>query len=892
MQNLENLKGSLPYISPEQTGWIKIPLDYRSDFYSLGVVLYEMLTGQKPFEGRTSLEWIHHHMATVPLSPHQISPIPLGLSRIILKLLSKPAEERYQSAQGLMFDLQKAQELWKKQDPSEDFPPGLRDFSPRLTLSSKLYGRQKERAQILEMFAEPSKKQKNLLMIAGPAGSGKTALAKQIEKDLSHRDHYFISGKFDQYHHRPYQGLNQALQGLIGKILPRGETFFLHLKKRAQTILQKERGLLIEILPDLKIFLDPSPPGTALSPTEREARFHRALVSLLKVLAQDLPLVIFLDDLQWADEASLKALEFLLMEGKDTWSLIGTVRSDKPESLPLPPYLLSEKTTHFFLYPLKQKDLSLWIKEALHCPPEKARELTDLLELKRDNTPFEIRQSIENLCEKGLLKFEESSQSWTWSKEDLQKEALREQQKGAMTRRMDHLGLEEKEILALGACIGTSFDLNLISHLSQREPQEVDDLLKHVVEKGFLTAREEIFSPQHEPKTSAEKAFQGQSSNQKAFLFLHDKLQQWAYHSLAEEERKKVHLSIGEYFSTRDEEADILSQVYHLNRAETLINGKTEKRQLAHLNLQAALKAKEALDYSSALSFIHQGISLLSPGSWEEDYSLTLALHSHRAELEFLKGNLEESEKQIQSLIPRAKEKWEKADLHNLLLIQLALTARYEEALQKGREALELLGIFCPTSEWDGPINEEHGEIQKTLEDKDISSLLHLPSMKSRDHQIALKLMENMMASSFLIHQEFHSWLTLKAVSLSLSFGNTQSSAGGYYAYAILLAHCWGAYQEGYKFGLLALELSRKHNNLSQTCRSCHVIATFLLPWVRPLREGEEFIKEGLQAGLQSADYLSMCYLWATQLFHDFYQGKPLEELSAKIPEALQFFRV
>jgi PAS domain S-box-containing protein len=872
---------SLAYMSPEQMGRMKRVIDHRTDLYSTGVIFYELLTGVLPFSAGDLPGWAHCHIARLPEPPAVIvSTIPTAVSDIVMKLMAKAVEERYQTAIGLRMDLERCLAAWDQKEEIDSFPLGVGDISERLLIPQKLYGREREMDRLREAFAEVFEQGiPELVMITGYSGIGKTALVRDLYKSVVLEHGFFIWGKSDQYkRNMPYGIIVEAFQELIRQLLTEQEERLGQWRTKLQEALGINGQLLVEMIPQIELIIGPQPPVPELPLSQAEHRFNMVFGHFMRVFsAKTHPLVIFLDDLQWIDPASLKLLEHIAMDPDMKYLLfIGAYRDNEVgPGHPLTTSLsnISSGRANFqtiHLLSLSFQDLGRLLADTFHSEPSEIEPLAHLVFEKTAGNPFFVIQFLMILYGGNLVSLNATEHRWTWDIERIMASDYTDNVVDLMVAKLRLLPDTVRNVLQLASCIGNRFDLWTLAVISDRSEQEVSMHLLEATGEGLLLPSEENH-----------------------YAFLHDRVQQAAQSLIPETERAVVHLQIGRLLldNTSPEEIDeiVFELVNHFNQAETLIHDQEERYRVAGLNLLAGRKAKDATAYQSALQYLSTGLRLLDEAEWKVWYDLMFQLYKELAVVEYLTSNYARSQEVIHLLLGKAETDLEKAELYNILIVQYTLMARYNDAIQSGRKALRLVGVFFPEKDLDEAYAVELEKYRKTLGNRSIASLVDEPEMSDPLMRIGLTLLSNMMVPARYTNSVLCALVNIVIVNISLKFGPTVKSAVGYNGLGMVLNAGTNNYREAYELGLLALRISERFNDLAQKCQACFMLGHYLTHWVRHLKWTDDFNNDGFHAGLASGEMQWTGYILAYKLFQPFARGVPMEEIRNEIPELLSF---
>src|SRR5712675_1442566 len=648
----ESIAGTLAYMAPEQTGRMNRSIDARSDLYALGVTLYQMLTGSLPFTAAQPMEWVHCHIARKPVPPSErLETVPAAVSAIILKLLAKSAEERYQTAAGLERDLRRCLGAWEAQHRIDAFPLGQQDTSDRLLIPEKLYGREREIETLLAAFDRVvTSGRRELVLVSGYSGIGKSAVVNELHKALAPSRGLFASGKFDQYKRDiPYATLAQAFQSLIRPLLGKSDAELAGWRDALREALGPNGRLMIGVVPELKLLIGEQPPVPELPPQQSQSRLQLVFRRFIGVFARsEHPLTLFLDDLQWLDAATLDLLADLLTQADvQRLLLIGAYRDNEVNSThPLMRRLDAVRKAGAFvqeisLAPLAREDLGRLIADTLSCEPDRAAPLARLVHEKTGGNPFFAIQFISALAEEGLLRFDHDAARWRWELDRLHAKGYTDNVVDLMVGKLTRLPVETQAALQQLACLGNVAEITMLSIVLGKSNEDV---------RSDLWAAVRLELVEH---------LEG------SYKFAHDRVQEAAYSLLSERLRAEAHLCIGRLLvvhtpAERREEA-IFEIVNQLNRGAALITSRDEREQLAELNLIAGRRAKATTAYPSALTYLTVGVALLPEDSRERRRELTFALELHWAECEFLTGALAEAEQRLAALSTRAANTVERA---------------------------------------------------------------------------------------------------------------------------------------------------------------------------------------------------------------------------------------
>ncbi|AFY82192.1 AAA family ATPase [Oscillatoria acuminata] len=866
LSNPNLLEGTLAYISPEQTGRMNRSIDYRTDFYSLGVTFYQMLTGELPFLTQDPVEMVHSHIAKQPIPPHQVNPeIPPVVSAIVMKLLSKTAEERYQSGYGLTYDLEKCWKQWQETGQIEWFTLGEQDISDKFQISQKLYGREAEIAALMAAFGRVSRTGESaenpdthstvieLMLVSGFSGIGKSVIVQEIHKPIAQQRGYFISGKFDQFNRDiPYQSLIQAFQNLIRQILTETPERLARWQQRIVEALGTEGAVITDVIPELELLIGEQPPVPELPPTETQNRFNLLFQKFIAVFAQkEHTLVLFLDDLQWVDLASLKLIQRLATASESQALLIIGAYRDNEVDVAHPLISAVEQMeeqgaiiNRIELQPLKLEDINELIADTLHCSVTKSLPLAELIDQKTQGNPFFINQLLKSLYDSSLLTFHfpdgKGRGAWSWEMDQIQAVGMTDNVVELMTQKIQKLAPTVQESLKIAACIGNSFDLKTLAVVREQSQITVARDMWPAVREGFIfSSKNYSFLPESSEETAASLQ---DSDFSIEYKFLHDRVQQAAYSLIPESERSNTHLQIGQlllsHTGSEELESKIFDIVTHLNTGRDSIVDPEFKLEIARLNSVAGKKAKASTAYQAAVKHLNIARSLLPEMAWDTAYNLTFSIYRELAECEYLAGNFQGSDALFNLLLERVIDKFDRAEIYNMIVLLTNTQERFYESIQAGLAGMKLMGLEVPETEEElqTAINIQMQEVQANLREVNIADLLHRPPMENPEKQVCMTLLASFWGASFGGgYLNYNVWCVLTMTRLSLTFGYAETSAFAYSSYGLMLA-LQNYYQTGYEFGEVALKLLDKSKTPIFGGKVINLFCNAVNPYRKPFR--------------------------------------------------------
>jgi len=876
----------LHYVAPEQTGRIGDGIDARSDLYALGALAYHLLCGSPPFHG-SPVELIHAHLARVPTPPMAMNgQIPQVVSDLVLKLLSKAPEDRYQTAEALEFDLRQCVAELRSGGAIGDIRLATRDASAGFRIPDRLYGREAERAILRDAVERTARGAREAVMISGHPGVGKSLLVKSVEADALARG-AFVSGKFDQYKEsEPYSVIIGGLRDVIDRLLAGDERSVAIWRKRLVEALGVNGAVIAAVIPEIELIIGAQPPVQELPPTEKRNRFNRVFRRFVRVLARpDHPLFMVLDDLQWSDTASLALLKTLLTDpGISHFLVIGTYRDDElGENSELERTLRDLRASGLTLNEIRLRPLVLdqvaeLLSDTLHCPAAETLELATHVLRKTDGNPFFIYQLLTFLHRSRLINFDFDKQCWSWDLDTIAAQGVTENVLQLMTRKLTVLPPLAQEALKVAACLGLRFSLRDLSLVLDYEPRLLADAL-NAAEKEGLVIRVVAGDVSQQPETLVEAERHAGTE----FQFLHDRVQQAAYALILPSERQLLRLGIGRKLlaglPTGQRNAIPFVILDNLNDGIDLLRDPAERHRVAELNLAAGRRARERAAFDAALNYFRSGMRLLNPDCWENHYQLTLALHFERFECAYVTGYGEEANELFRDVIAHTREPVETAQAYYLKILLSSGLDRSEEAVALGIEALRLFGERLPPAPTTIDLLRELARVIYRLKGRKADALLDLPRMADPHKQAAISLLMAICPAAYFRNPDLMSLSALKIVSMSLRHGQTSASPFGYVLYGLIRGALFNDYKGGHEFGRLAVELADHDGLIAQRCKIRMIFGGFINYWRQPIETSLELLRSSLQLALDCGDVQYANYSILQILFLRLARGDDLGEM-------------
>lgn len=894
---------NLAYSSPEQTGRMNRDIDYRTDYYSLGVILYELFTETLPFTAKDTFELIHAHLAKTAPTPLSVnSLIPEPVSEIIMKLLSKGAHERYSNTLSLIHDLEKCLNEFMQTGRVKPFRIAENDVSSSLQISQKLYGREKEITWLQELIDSLSASPPHLCLIGGFSGIGKSVLVLEMQKPIIEKGGFFVSGKYDQFKTNiPYSAFVQALQELIHHILTETEDKIDYWKHKILKSLGNNAAVITGVIPELKLIIGEPEKVPELDTEQTYNRFSLVFQEFITTFcSKETPLLLFLDDLQWIDMASQKLIEMLLLSNQTHGLLIvGAYRSNETDRFhPLMVLARTIEESHpkrlseLEIAPLSIEPIVHLLADTLAQPPERTAPLAEVIYNKTQGNPFFINQLLSYLNEEKLLTFSQEKGEWIWDIEEVKSAKISDNIVTLLLNKLQKSSRTTQEILMLAACTGHSFDINLLTHLSDYPPATLVKHLREAHMDGFISTDGHISEFYWENAADIESNH-SKKGHLDTLKFPHDRVQQAVYSLIPPDRRKHEHLKIGRILTKtippHELEEKIFDIVYQINQAVDLIEDSDERIRYARFNLIAGNKAMDSVAYRTALDYLKTGLSFLPDDKWTSHYALAFELEVNLAQCSFLLGDFDEAERLFTHALKVAKTPEEKIALYTQNIKLLISTTKYAEAIENGRQALKLLDVDLPKNVSKLTILKELIVVKYKLFRKDPISFLDAPDITDAKKKQITALFFVLVAPAYLSAKELYAYIIIKGLQCCLDWGNTPYTAYFLGGYGVLLNIIFHDVIGMKQCGQLALELCHRCENQEAVPATKFLVGTFVVPYYQHLKESINVLKSSFDIGIVIGDLMFGVYSLAQLMSNQFISSLNLDELQKILLEDMDF---
>jgi predicted ATPase/signal transduction histidine kinase len=874
------IEGSLPYMSPEQTGRTGRALDCRTDLYALGVTLFQLRAGKLPFSADDPLGWIHCHLARTPPSLAETAPgTPEVLAAIVAKLLAKAPEDRYQSALGLRLDLERCLERLTTDRHIAPFALGERDRSDRFHVPERLYGRERELAELMGTFEKViSSAAPALMLVSGYAGVGKSALIRELHKPVVRERGFFLAGKFEQAKQGiPYSTLSQAFAGVIDDLLAEPEEEQAKWRREIQQALGLKAQLIVDVIPALERLIGTPPPVPAAPLEESEPRFRLVFRQFLGVFARrEHPLVLFLDDLHWADTASLSLVRDALSDPDARYLLVlGAYRDNEVDrSHPLLTMVEAVKQTrasvgHIVLPPLSRDHVVELVADTVRRPRSDAQPLAALIHDKTAGNPLFATHLLSSLHTQGLIRFDPQAAIWRWDLAEIGVRRFGDDVVALMAQTLRWLPPTTLTALEQAACVGNSFELETLAMIRGQSIKEAEHDLWEAGRSGVVLRCELMYR------------------------FLHDRVQQAALSLIPPERRPRLHLAIGRALLARTPPPRLAERIFdivnQLNQGVALLDDQAERERIAELNLLAGQKARSGTAWRAAIDYLDVGMTLLGPDAWERRYELAFALHLERARCEFLNQTFARAELLLTTLAKRCRNASDRAAVF-CIAFQLHMNkGKASHALGLAIDYLGSCGIEISLSPTREQVEAECQRVLALLGDRPIESMLDLPPMTDPTVAALAQVVATVLPAAYVCSNDLWAVLVCHLVRITLEHGKGDDAASIYVEFALVLGAFFGRHRDGCRFAELALRMLEKPDAATARALVLACVGFCISQWSGPLEKAIPILESAIRAGIETGDLTWACAASMFSVETLLARGEQLAEVQRESERRLEF---
>ncbi|MBO1512114.1 ATP-binding sensor histidine kinase [Metabacillus bambusae] len=872
----------LAYISPEQTGRINRNVDFQSDLYSLGVVFYEMITGQTPFIVESPYDWFHVHLTKHPPAITDLNEdVPEILSNIIMKLISKSPIDRYKSSYGLREDLITCLHHYEN-DRLTSFAIGEKDTFMSVETNNRLFGREEEVNKLLSVCNRTLQNgETQLMLISGESGTGKTALVDEVLQQFTRKQTFLIQGKFDLLlKQNPYSAILDAFKMLFKQILTEDETNINKWGRMIEDEIGSNLSILLSVLPELKWIVNNEIEEVEMMAVDMSSHFYYLFQKLVRVFAQkNHSLILFLDDLQWADSASIELIEYLL-SNQDThyFLMVGAYRENEIKAEHLLYQTINRlkdqrKVQTISLDVLSYNTVSDWIQSYLSEQKEDVKMLGTTIYRITQGNPFFIKQLLLSFYENYILYFNEKSGYWSIDETKLSQASIQDNVVFYLINRLKKLPETTQKLIQIAACIGNQFDLHTVYKVAQQDQLSTSRIIDTVIDMGLLL-------PSHENVDKSENKQDVSDVSTSTYRFIHDRVQQVIYSTMSDKETSTNHLAIGrELICSHDEmtDSELVNIVYHLNLARHLL-AEEETIMLAKMNVNAGEFAKNTAAYQAALTYYKVAYELLGE-DWENHYDLTFKLLEGLGEAQYINGNFDQSEHTFNTLLKHSKTKIEKLSIYNLKITLYTHVHRVEEAVDAGLAGLQLMNQKFPLKPSKLHIVKELLFVKLAFVGKQPIDLLKLPDMESEENRLILRTLIQLNAPTYHVDQNLSTIFMLKAMRMTIQFGLTELSPLVFNNYALILSAGFHDFKQSFEFGNLALLYAEENGNIGIKGRVSFVFASFVNHWKNHIKDNIKYLEQSQKYCIQAGNIHLAGANSSFLVISHFIKGTQLEEL-------------
>ncbi|WP_085489385.1 AAA family ATPase [Paraburkholderia susongensis] len=873
---------ALPYIAPERTGLVNRRSDARSDLYSLGVVIYWMLTGRFPYLASSAAEWLHSHTAKKLISLKEYAPeVPDSLAAIVERLLAKAAEDRYQTARGVEHDLRLCAVQYRRGARIEPFVLGSADSDDRLLIPDRLYGREEEVRALSNVFDRVAYDgSPEFVLVSGYSGVGKSSLVEEFHQSMSCSGSLFASGKFDQYKRDiPYATIAQSMEMLVQQILDKDASEIGAWRERIQEALGSQGQLIVNLIPELERLVGPQPAVAELPPHDAQTRFVAVLTRFIGAFASPgQPLVLFLDDLQWLDSGTIPVLESL---GKSQdirhLMLIGAFRDNEvgtthPLTRVIAAIRAGRVRVHdLLLAPLGVDDVAHLVRDATHGDMRHTAQLAQVMFDKTGGNPFFVVQFLQILAEEGFLTFDEARHEWASNADQIAGRGFPDSIVDLMVDKLGRLSDSTRHALVNFACLGARVSTAVLARVSGQSSEAIDAELAEAAAQGIVYRQAD------------------------GYAFVHDRIHEAAYALLAEADRAPAHLRIGTMLDDGDDNPEVERNIFEIvnqyDRAIHVIDDIRVRMRVASLNLRAGRRARASAAYGSALAYLTVGSDILGSGAWQTHYDEKFSLELLRAECEFLTGSTTLADERLRGLAARAENVPHKAAVAFLRVTLHTALDQMQAAVEICLDYLRQVGIDWAPHPARAAAQAEYATLLAQIGQRPVASLIDLPLLENETLEATLNVLTAVLPPAFFTDENLVCLVLSRMANLSIRHGNADASSLGFAYLGMVAGPLFGDYRAGFEFGRLGLALVDEKGLGRFRARVYMCFAYHVMPWTQPMRAGLPLLRRAFEAATQSGDLtyigFSSCCLVTSLLA----AGHPLAEVEDEAVERLRIVR-
>ncbi len=894
--NPKQIEGTLPYLAPEQTGRMNRPISSKCDFYAFGCVLYEMLCGRPPFQSEEPMKMLHYHIARLPTPPHQIEPgVPEMVSRVVLKLLQKNAEDRYQSADGVWHDLNQCLSIYSKGSTIPEFELGSEDHPTSFTIPDKLYGRDKEKNILLDSIQRVTKGNPELVLVSGYSGIGKSALIQELYKPISEQAGYFLKGKFNEYETNvPFQALLQAFRDFAKSIITQEDETIQYWRKLILDAVGGNGRLLIDSIPEFEIILGEQSPLPDLPPTEAQSRFRITIQNFVRTISRpNHPLVIFLDDLQWADAASLNMMRLLLsMEGNSCFLIIGAYRDNEVNEIhPFRATINQLKgkgiqLTSIRLLPLNRQETGQLLEDTLKFNDrEKIDRFSELVIQKTNGNPFFIREFLKVIHEKGLIYYQPKAYQWEWDQNEIRKLGVTDNLGELLAQKITSLPEETRRLLSLAACLGGNFQMGELVRIAGSRAFQVLEKLEPAIKDSLLIPGSYYYRVQ---ELGVGHLNLGEGG---FFRFPHDQVREAFYSLIPKAERPAIHMKIArtllEQALPKHFEEQLFNIATHFKLGGAELHEPEERLQVSELFGKAGVKAADGGAYRPALDYFKAAIALLPENAWEKHYQLTHHLHESATEAAYSTTRFEEMENYAQMVFERSLSMEDKTKTYNVLIAKKNGDSEFHDALELIIDALKELNFKIKRNPSVPGLASIFFTVLIKLNRRSIEQLEQLPKMTDARVLSIMNLLYSAFPMAYQLGRPTFMVATIcKAILLSLRYGIAPQTPMAFTLFGNIIAIGLGHFKRGVAYGGFSLRQEAKNPDRRWFPFLAAGYYTVLHHFSYPAREAVKAFQFAYQSGLETGNVYNTSTSIHSALSHGFWLGYNLHDLKPEFDKA------